>query len=323
MPGRDRIHPRSVLAGAAAALSLAQLAAGIFAWVCPTETVAGPLARMLDPAAPALVAGSLVFAVVVAVAGARLSGAALAFAALSFAAIQVASYRGVSLPPAGDAAVDMRVLFFNVSGRNSVAGDRIVAAAIETGADIVVFAEAGPVLPSMERLLAAYEFVSPCNLDECELLVATNIDVIRFWRLQLNPAWPARYAVLEIAGPDGEPVFVAASHLLKPWMSGLAESEIARLAAQYDWLPGPVLAVGDFNMPPWSLPMRRLLERTGFRATRGQPATWPAWAGPGLPIDQVLVHDGARVVRVSGFGGGLGSNHLGIVADVSLQRAPD
>ena len=76
-------------------------------------------------------------------------------------------------------------------------------------------------------------------------------------------------------------------------MSGIAEPELARLTAQLNWLDGPSVVVGDFNMPPWSRPMRGLLGDTGFRAIRGGPGTWPAsTAAPlRLPIDHVLVRD--------------------------------
>ncbi|MEM6483280.1 MAG: endonuclease/exonuclease/phosphatase family protein, partial [Pseudomonadota bacterium] len=110
------------------------------------------------------------------------------------------------------------------------------------------------------------------------------------------------------------------SHLVKPWFSGVSEPEIEKLVAQYNWLSGPSLAIGDFNMAPWSRPMRGILDQTGFRAVRGQPATWPAFPGPiRLPIDQLLVRDRVRVVNIETFGGHLRSNHLGIIADIAFK----
>ena len=135
----------------------------------------------------------------------------------------------------------------------------------------------------------------------------------------MNPVFQERYAVLDFEFPNVGPVFLSAVHLVKPWMTGISESEISRLAAQYNWFDGPVVAVGDFNMPPWSLPMRTILDETGFRAVRGQPGSWPVSAGtPRLPIDQVLVKSGPVVLEVDRFGEGLGSNHLGFIATVSL-----
>jgi hypothetical protein len=46
--------------------------------------------------------------------------------------------------------------------------------------------------------------------ETCELLIATNLPVLRSWQLSLNPAWAERYAVLEVEVPDRGTLFVAA-----------------------------------------------------------------------------------------------------------------
>jgi endonuclease/exonuclease/phosphatase (EEP) superfamily protein YafD len=142
---------------------------------------------------------------------------------------------------------------------------------------------------------------------------------LRSWKLKLNSAWPDRYAVSELETTSGKRVFLAVSHLAKPWLSGISEPEYAKLASQYDWLAGPVVAVGDFNAAPWALPMRHLLKQSGMKALRWPLATWPVAAGRfGIPIDQVLVHEGARVVRIAPFGDRQNSNHRGFVVDIAL-----
>jgi endonuclease/exonuclease/phosphatase (EEP) superfamily protein YafD len=66
--------------------------------------------------------------------------------------------------------------------------------------------------------------------------------------------------------------------------------------------------------------VRQLEAETGMRGPRWPPATWPVWAGPfGVPIDQLLVRGGVGVVRMKGFGAGLGSNHRGFVADLAIR----
>ncbi|MDG4650335.1 endonuclease/exonuclease/phosphatase family protein [Roseibacterium sp. SDUM158017] len=323
MRARHGIDVRSSLAGACLALSCVALGGGLFAWAGPTGSALGPMARMLDAVAPGLAVAALGLGGLAALAGARRAGAVLALAALGTLAVQVAAYRDLSLPARPGLDPDLRVLFFNVEGDNGISGARILNAVLEASPDIVVLAEAAPLAPHLDALREAYDFVSDCGAEGCDLMVATRLEVLRFWRLRLNPAWPARYAVLEVETGDGAPVFFAASHLAKPWMSGIAEPEITRLAAQYDWLSGPALAVGDFNMTSWSRPMRGLLRETGFRALRGQPASWPAAAGRfGLPIDHVLVRDGVRVVRVAPFGAELGSNHRGFVAELRVAQRP-
>jgi endonuclease/exonuclease/phosphatase (EEP) superfamily protein YafD len=313
------------LAGALAALSALSTAAGIVAWRLPTTSVAAPLARILDAYAPHLIALGVLLAILTLAAGARRIGALLSVLAIAAGGAVGNGYIAVTRPVEEGATTDLRVLFFNVQDEDTPdpeKANRIVAEAIGTGADILIFAEAPALAPALDRLRAEFDNVSPCPDDACEVLVATNLDVIRFWRLELNTAFPPRFAVLEIDVPGHGPVYVAASHLVKPWFTGIAEPERDQLAAQMDWLRDPVVIFGDFNMPPWSGPMRDLLAETGFRAPRGAPATWPAEGGPlALPIDHVLVRDGAAVTRVATFGAGLGSNHLGVLADIAILRS--
>jgi endonuclease/exonuclease/phosphatase (EEP) superfamily protein YafD len=314
------VNVRSSFAGAFATLSAFATGLGLFAWGTPTDQVFGPLARLLDAFAPALIAVGLLCALVAVGFGTRRFGVVLALLALCGGGVMFKSFRDLSAPVGIGRTADLSILFFNAQAENTGAADAIVQAVLREAPDIVVLAEAEAVLSARARLEAFYSFVSPCTEEVCELLVATNLQPRRFWQLQLNPAWPARYAVLEIEQANGQGMFLAASHLAKPWMSGISESEIARLIAQYNWLTDPVVAVGDFNMAPWSQPMRDVLNQTGLRAVRGQPASWPAAAGRlGLPIDQVLVRGGPIVTGLRSFGEELNSNHLGFIADVAVD----
>lgn len=306
-------------AGALALAATAALLAGAGARLVPTATPVGALARILDSLAPWLLALALIGALLALVLGLRRLGTGLAVAALLCGTLLIRDHMRLSLPSAPDQTVDLRLLFFNALGDNAAHGDRIVTAILAEDPDVVVITEAEAIYPALRRLQAAYGFVSPCTFEDCDLLVATRTPPLRFWRLSLNPAWEHRYAVTELETAGGTRMFLAASHLMKPWLIGLAEVEQARLMAQYDWLSGPVVAVGDFNMAPWSRPMRQILRHTGMQAQRAPVPTWPAAFGAlGVPIDQVLVHEGARVVRARAFGDALNSNHRGILADIAL-----
>lgn len=314
-----RVSLKHVGAGALALTSATALAAGALARLVPTATPVGAVARILDSLAPWLLTLALLSALLALVCGLRRIGAGLTLAALLAAGLLARDHARLSLPTTPERPADLQLLFFNVLGDNAAWGDRIVTAILEQDPDIVVLAEAAAIYPALKRLQAHYDFVSPCTFQSCGLLVATRPRPLRFWRLSLNPAWGNRYAVTELETDSGKRFFLASVHLMKPWLTGLSEVELARLAAQYDWLAGPSVAVGDFNMAPWSLPMQRLLAHTGFRALRWPIPTWPAGLGPlGVPIDQVLVHDGARVVAVEPFGAALNSNHRGFVADIAL-----
>ena len=311
---------RSMLAGAAATLSAISAAIGAFASAVPTESVIGPLARMLDAYTPWWLGFAIAVALLAMTLGARRIELALAIAVAVGGGLQLLSYRDVTRTIDLGQTPDLRVLFFNANADNAENGERIVEAAIETRADILIFAEAEALLDHLDALNAAFGFVSPCQGETCELLIATNLPMIRSWQLQLNPAWPERYAVTEVEVPDRGSVFIAAGHLAKPWMSGISEPELAQVTAQLNWLTGPTIIVGDFNMPAWSRPMRALLQDTGFRAVRFGPGTWPVSA-PGwlrLPIDHVLTREDVTLTSVAPFGEALGSNHAGVLAGAAL-----
>lgn len=315
------LNLRSSLAGVC--LTLAVLAFGMVAFTQFTSPAhpLSALAHVLDAFAPWLLGLGAVLAGLAAILGARWIGSALILGAAVGGALFYLDYRDVTHPllRAGDG--DFSVLFFNARADNAVAADTIVDAALATDADVVVFAEAAAVRPALDRLRAAYRFVSPCDVQVCEILIATNMTVLRSWREDLNAAWPGRYVVVEFETSGGRRGYLGAVHMVKPWMSGIAEPERARLGAHLRWFDGPVAVVGDFNMAPWSRSMRDMLRATGFRALRGQPASWPVNPGlPVLPIDQVIMRAKMRVDDIRSFGAGLGSNHLGFVADLSLPE---
>ncbi len=306
-------------AGALALASVLALGFGALSRLIPTTTAFGAAMRILDSLAPWFLALALVCALLTLLCGLRRLGAALALAALVGGGLLLRDHARVSLPLVPERPADLRVLFFNAHGENAAYGDRIVGAILDADPDVVAIAEPEAIYPALARLRAHFDFVSPCTFQTCTLLVAARRQPLRFWRLSLNPAWKNRYSVAELETGTGKGFFLAASHLMKPWMVGLAEVELARLKSQYDWLPGPVVAVGDFNAASWSRPMQDLLDHTGMRSLRRPIPTWPATFGAlGVPIDHVLVHEGARVVRARAFGEGLNSNHRGLVADIAL-----
>ncbi|MCU0909108.1 MAG: endonuclease/exonuclease/phosphatase family protein [Rhodobacteraceae bacterium] len=311
-------HPlHAALAGALAALSALALALGAGAVHVPPGTDLSAVARMADSLAPLWLALATLLALGAALAGLRRMGGALALASVLAAGHLAWAQVRTGQPLATDQPPDLTVLFLNAFADDGARADRILDAVLAEAADVVVIAEAAAITPALDRLRAAYPFVSDC--DGCEIVVAARTAPLRFWRMALNPAWPPRYAVAELVLPGDRRLFVAASHLTKPWYTALADSERARLAAQWAWFDGPVVAVGDFNAAPWSRPVRDLVAATGLAPLRLPPGTWPAAARDrGLPIDLALTGNGARITSVRTFGAGTGSNHRGIVASIAL-----
>ena len=320
------MHKRTIfkhtLIGALTTLFGLALLVAVLARHIPSETPIGTLARMFDSLAPWLLAFVCIGAVAIWSIGGRKIAYAMALMAALGALDLIRLHRANSLPLVPDAEIAARVVFFNVLNDNATFADRIVTAVLEAKADVVVFTEGSGIRSALPRLAQHYEILTPCTLDACEVVVASRLPVRRHWQLSLNPVWPLRYAVTELEARNGQSFFIAASHLMKPWFSGIAEGEIEKLQGQYDWFNLPVLAVGDFNAAPWSRQVTELMRHSGMKAARRPPGTWPAAAeNLAVPIDLALVHNGARLVALAPFGENLNSNHRGLMIDLALPDA--
>lgn len=97
-------------------------------------------------------------------------------------------------------------------------------------------------------------------------------------------------------------------------------AEIAAFVRQRD---EPVVLVGDLNSSSWSPGFQDLLRDAGLfdtRLGRGVQATWPAWLPIAqVPIDHALVSRGVRV-HARFVGERVGSDHLPVVLDFSLDE---
>jgi endonuclease/exonuclease/phosphatase (EEP) superfamily protein YafD len=314
---------KNQLSGACILAALLCLMAGLVPQFVPSANPLGAMARMFDAVPFWLLGSAALFGVVAAIFGARWLGAGLVLAAAVGAGTLIVGHRALSLPVTPMVQADLRIVWHNIYSENPLSADTYMAAIQALDPDIVILAEPDQLLPHVAQYLPSFTQVTPCWFEPCDLLIATHLDVRRHWLLSLNPVFGLRYGVIEVDTNSGKTVFISIAHLLKPWMSGVSEPEWARLIAQYNWLSGPAVAVGDYNTAPWSRPMRELLNETGFRAVRRPPGTWPTQAGRwGLPIDQVLVKGGARVVSVTPFGETLGSNHRGLIIDIALPPQP-
>ena len=289
----------------------------------PQATPVSSIARILDSLAPWLLGCVIILVLVLAVLRAHKHAAAFLILVLAAGTHLYLDHRAVSLPSRPDANPELRVLFFNVFNENVSHADRIATAVMEADPDVIAFGEGDGMYPALRRLDAQYQRLSYCDFEDCQLLIYTKQKPKRAWTLNLNVFADGRYAVIEVSSNSERPRFVVFNHLVKPWMEGVTESELQKLAAQYDWLAGDVVALGDFNAAPWAFHINELLRKTGFRAQRHPIGTWPASFGSfGVPIDQVLVHGHARIVRAVPFGADLGSNHLGLLVAVAFPDTP-
>jgi endonuclease/exonuclease/phosphatase (EEP) superfamily protein YafD len=100
--------------------------------------------------------------------------------------------------------------------------------------------------------------------------------------------------------------------------------QFAEIAAFVRRQREPVVVAGGLNSSSWSPAFRNFLRDAALRDTRlgrGVQPTWPAWLPMAqVPIDHALVSAGVRV-HARFVGGRVGSDHLPVVVDVSLDPA--
>jgi endonuclease/exonuclease/phosphatase (EEP) superfamily protein YafD len=120
-------------------------------------------------------------------------------------------------------------------------------------------------------------------------------------------------AALQVQGPTG-PVWLVSVHLHWPWPFGQA-AQVGDLVPVLEGLEGSVVMAGDFNMVRWSWTYGALAGAARVQAAGKVAGTLPMFRSLlTLPIDHVLAPGGGRVE----LRGALGSDHLGLLADVTL-----
>ncbi|MBM0103946.1 endonuclease/exonuclease/phosphatase family protein [Steroidobacter sp. S1-65] len=216
-----------------------------------------------------------------------------------------------------------RLVSFNVWFRNP---DLVPTAQYieQSQADAVVLLELTP--PQAEQLaplLPSYPYyhIEPSRMGAA---VFTKWPVLEAESVPLAPGG-AVAAKLKLDW-RGAPVTVLGVHLnwpLGPRNSEFRNQELNELVRFSKAQPGPLIVAGDFNLTPWSGYFSKALEQSGLHdAARGfgLARSWPAQFAPaGIRIDHCLLSPQWRSVstRVGPF---LGSDHLPIVADLTLQQ---
>lgn len=313
------------------ALSLPALgigAAGISAHLWPDWPLLGPLARMLESAAPQLLGLSLICAAALAWLGAPRLGAGLGLAALLGGALLGLQHRASSAALMPDAPPGLHILWFNMLHENTTPPAQLIAALAASEADLVVLTEAAPLVPHRAALEAHFDQVIGCDRPNwCNLLVLQRAPHSSVALQPLDGSDRDRLGVitLQLPRPGAAPaqVTLLAVHLVKPWFYGIREHDMWHVLQALSQARGPLAMVGDFNAAPWSARLRSLNARCGLQPPRRPPASWPAAArGWGIPIDLALTRDGAVLRALRPWGEGLGSNHRGLMLELSLGDLP-
>lgn len=150
---------------------------------------------------------------------------------------------------------------------------------------------------------------------------------LRFDHLQELPAVGRRSPIPVITFQSQQAPFklfaLHASWPLKKQWADFRNRELAQLSQSARASTVPFVAVGDFNITPFSRHFQQTLrdgQLTRAAAGRGWLPTWPTFFLPaGIQIDHMLTSAQIGVIDYQ-VGDGLGSDHRWIMADITVPR---
>ncbi|MBL8269986.1 endonuclease/exonuclease/phosphatase family protein [Steroidobacter sp.] len=296
-------------------------------WLSLLAGLLGRLAWPFDLFAHFRVQYAVSFVLLAAVAAMlRRYGLALA-AAFGFVISSVALFPYVSTEPVATAAATpngatFRLLSFNVWFRNPDMA-RVAEYIEQSQADAVVLLELTP--PQAETLLPLLPSYPHYHIEPSRMGAA----VFTKWPMLSAESVPLSHsgAIAARMTVDwrGTPVNVLGVHLnwpLGPRNSEFRNQELSELVEFSKAQQGPLIVAGDFNLTPWSEYFAAALERSGLHDAAvgfGLARSWPAQFAPvGMRIDHCWLSPQWRSLSAA-IGPSLGSDHLPLVADLSLQ----
>ncbi len=311
----------SFLSGFVAAPTLALLGLALIARYLPDRSFFQVVGRVADSMIPHLLVAVLVLSLVIAALGAWRIALLILFGALATGGLHGWNHYQRTLPFAPEARVDLSVLWFNMLNENWMPPGDISAALIASGADVVVLGEANRMQNQTQVLREVFPHQMVCE-PWCQVIVLSKFPLENAIRDRLSIVSPGRFVKADVVTPAG-PITLVGAHLVKPWFDHLAYDEVHELSYHIEVTEGPVVLVGDMNAAPWARRMVHMQRDTKLKFAQVPPATWPTRAGAfGIPIDHVMVGNGAQMVSLQAWGDdGLGSNHFGLLAQLSLPQA--
>lgn len=324
-----RHHPgwKQAISGACVTLSLAGWGA---VWLPPTLTgmsVAAEASRMLEGAAPLLLLLNTLILLLLFILGMRrltlIGGVVLLMATGTLAArvIAISQSQADSREP-----VALRLIWWNVFRSNPRSPDVLAQELIALNADVVILGETLPLQPVWNQLTDAYPYHMGCTGSVCDMAVLSRLPLSApnadFDAPVLGTnGWFGyeRLAAFQVQTPQGALTLIG-MHQTKGWYGAALTAESHQLRKMLTRTSGPLVLAGDFNAPPWGKIITDLALDNDLLLPWPPVATWPADAAPlGLPIDHVFSRDGAKLVRVAPLDPNMGSNHVGLWAEIALS----
>lgn len=248
---------------------------------------------------------------------------ALGFAISAVALFPYIDHDSVPAAVADAREPTFRLLSFNVWFRNPDMA-RVAAYMEQTQADAAVLLELTP--PQAELLLPLLPSYPYFHIEPSRMGAA----VFSKWPVQSAESVPlapgGAIAVRMTVDWRGTPVNLLGVHLnwpLGPRNSAFRNEELRALVDFSKTQREPLIVAGDFNLTPWSEYFSAALEESGLHDAAlgfGLAHSWPAQFSPvGIRIDHCWVSAQWRSLSAE-VGPSLGSDHLPVLAELSLQR---
>ena len=206
-------------------------------------------------------------------------------------------------------ADDLRVYSKNMWFANKEL-EALAADIRESGADVVTLQEVSRANRAMlSALRDTYPHQHLCSFSGWSGIAVLSRDPI----LQTACSDKRAVAAAQVQSRQG-PVWIASVHLSWPFPYANATSA-ASGTELLERLDGPVVMAGDFNIFPWANSVQGLQQAADLQVA--QPVR-PTFDLRGVPLLLDHVHaPGGGSARYRGL---IGSDHLGVLADVSLTR---
>jgi endonuclease/exonuclease/phosphatase (EEP) superfamily protein YafD len=214
----------------------------------------------------------------------------------------------------------LRLMSINILMNNFANSQAIRDMILQSGADIVSVMEAPPLKGELAALSAVYPHRIGCGemTKHCDMMMLSKTPLVSPAIFTLSNVFEERMMLSQVS-LGGQTVHVAAIHTTKPYFDDFQTFELAHAARVLGRVEGPLVLSGDFNASSLAPNIRQFLRWTGLRTAGWEPPTWPAWAGwLGVPIDHVYVRAPLRITSLRRLPDPLGSNHYGLIADITL-----
>lgn len=215
----------------------------------------------------------------------------------------------------------LRMLSFNMLQSNMGSGREIASFIAGSGADVVLLMEAGPVQPFATELAETYPYRTQCaGRGSCDMVLLSKTPLADARVSSMSRVWDNRLITASTV-IGGETISIVGAHMTKPYFDEVSVGEAYIIGTAIRRSEGALVLAGDFNSAAWSRNIDRLARANKLLPGPAYPATWPVRLGPlGVPIDQIWTRGPLYIASVHALDDSMGSNHRGLLAELSLAE---